>query len=205
MGCCFDHCNDLNLLIDIMTSGGNQRKGMLITNKETVDSILSPFHKTSLADLHIVSAGNEKKLDKFRIKIVPTKNREASIGFKIITSKFTLGYTGDTGYYADMAKHYSDCDILIVNNTFPFNKKQKDSMNSDTTVALLSKIKPSLVILQHFGPAMLDVNPLYEARMIQKKTGVQVIAARDGLLIEPASYAAEAKQKNLMGFRSGKQ
>ena len=42
--------------------------------------------------------------------------------------------------------------------------------------------------MTHFGLEMLKVDPLVEARRVQKITGVQTIAARDGLTISPSSY-----------------
>lgn len=195
-----DNANDLNLVSDVMTNGGNDKRGTLIATKKVMEEILTSYYEKSLSEVITVKEGSTVKHGKVMIKAVPTKAHDSGVGFVITTPKFILGYTGDTGYFADMGKHYEKCDILIVNNMMPFNKKNSKHMCSDDTVKLLQKIKPSLVILTHFGHAMIDANPMYEARTIQKKTGVQVIAATDGLVIEPTSYSANAKQKNLMSF-----
>jgi hypothetical protein len=44
---------------------------------------------------------------------------------------------------------------------------------------------------------MLEQNPIYQAREIQRVTGVQTIAARDGMMINPNTYSINMKHKNL--------
>ncbi|MBR9683753.1 hypothetical protein GOV03_04400, partial [Candidatus Woesearchaeota archaeon] len=55
-------------------------------------------------------------------------------------------------------------------------------------------------IISHFGLEMLKADPILEAREIQKQTGVQTIAAKDGLIISPETYAAKSPQIRLSGF-----
>jgi hypothetical protein len=50
---------------------------------------------------------------------------------------------------------------------------------------------------------MLDANPMYETRDIKMQSGVQVIAAEDGMTLDPASYSAEMRQKTLNLFKEG--
>ena len=47
---------------------------------------------------------------------------------------------------------------------------------------------------------MIEADPISEAREIQKITGCQVIAAKDGTSINPATYAAKASQKTLRSY-----
>ena len=43
--------------------------------------------------------------------------------------------------------------------------------------------------------------PLYEARKIQKKTGIQIISAKDGMVINPISYSSGLRQKTLKMYK----
>ena len=63
------------------------------------------------------------------------------------------------------------------------------------------KIKPKLAIITGFGIKMIQADPLYEAREIQHASKVQVIAARDGLSINPISYSATLRQKTLSLYK----
>ena len=47
---------------------------------------------------------------------------------------------------------------------------------------------------------MLRADPLYEIREIKKETQCQVLAATDGMIINPVSYAADKGQRTLGGF-----
>ncbi len=70
-------------------------------------------------------------------------------------------------------------------------------MNSDEVIRLLKSVRPKLAILQHFGNSMLKANPVYEAREIQKQSGIQTIAAQDGMVIDTMSYSSNLKQKTI--------
>ena len=48
---------------------------------------------------------------------------------------------------------------------------------------------------------MIKADPLYEAREIQKSTGIQVLSAKDGMVIIPSSYSAKSSQKRLNLFK----
>ena len=74
-------------------------------------------------------------------------------------------------------------NVLIANVLRPGSDKWKTHMCSDDAAKLASRVRPELLIIQHFGAKMLKVKPLYEARDIQKASGVRTIAATDGLSI----------------------
>ncbi|MDP3733946.1 MAG: hypothetical protein Q8R37_01840, partial [Nanoarchaeota archaeon] len=69
--------------------------------------------------------------------------------------------------------------------------------NLDTAAAtkIIAHVKPKLAILTHFGLEMLKADPLNEAREIQRITGVQTIAASDGLTITPEGQGYKSPVK----------
>jgi phosphoribosyl 1,2-cyclic phosphodiesterase len=87
-----------------------------------------------------------------------------------------------------------------LNIVHPFNNKE-NQLSSDDAVKIINKVKPKLTIITHFGIKMLKADPLYEAREIQKKTGVQIIAAKDGMVINPISYSAGLRQRTLTMYK----
>ena len=91
---------------------------------------------------------------------------------------------------------------MILNHKHPFDTKKPDGLASEDVVKIIKKAKPKLAILTHFGNKLLNSNPIYEAREIQKQTGVQVIAAEDGMSIDPVSYSANMKQKTLNLYKT---
>jgi ribonuclease BN (tRNA processing enzyme) len=203
-----DHCNDINAMIDAThTKYENQKRGVLISTKKLIEKTedsypyLTKYHRNILEKTKVLEPGKNIKIGNITIQATKTKHYEPeTIGFKIFTEDFVLGYTADTGYFNGIEKQFEKCDILIINNELPFNKKNKYFLSSDDTVKLLKKAKPKLAIITHFNKIMLEKNPIYESREIQKKSGIQTIAAHDGLIIEPSSYSAELKQKQLSSF-----
>lgn len=196
-----DHANDANLMIDIITNMGERKAGTLICNKTVDKEILTDYHVKHLNEKIILKPGEKTDVNNLQFLATKTKNQDQGIGFRLRTQKFCLGYTSDTFYFAELGNAFKGCDIMIVNNMTPFGGERfKKHLSSEDTVKLLKKVKPKLAIIQHFGGRMLEKNPMYEAREIQKQSGVQVIAATDGLVIDPESYSAESNQKLLQSF-----
>ncbi len=202
-----DHCNDVNAVIDAMTKGGITKKGVLIAAKPVVKGTkdkypyLTTYHAKCIPKIVIAEPGKRTSLN--NISITPTKAKHdapGTVGFKIITPKFTLGYTSDTDWFRGIEKEYKGCDIMIIDNLRCFGKKYKGHFSSAETVKLLQKVKPKLAIIQHFGMTMLKANPVYEAREIQKKSKVQTIAATDGMHVDPISYSAKSGQTTLSNY-----
>jgi len=193
-----DHSNDINVLANIITFGGKEKKGVFITGEFDDNCNLADYHLKSIERHVKIKPGDKAEVRKIIIKATQTKGHKVkTMGFKIFTPDFVIGYTSDTDFFPELIKEFKGCDIMIVNTLKPKNMKLKGHMNSDDAAKLLKGVKPKLGILQHFGVSMLKANPVYEARDIQKESGVQTIAANDGLVIDPISYSAKLKQKTM--------
>ena len=199
-----DHCNDINALIDAAHIHHNKKIGTLISTKELIEGnenifpYLTKYHKNFLQKHIILEPEKKIKVDSITIQAKKAIHNTETIGFKIYTKKFTLGYTADTGYFRGIGNQYKNCDILILNMELPFGKKSKHYLSADDIVKILKTAKPKLAILTHFGTEDIIKNSLYTAREITKKSNIQTIAAKDGLVIEPTSYSATIKQKTLL-------
>ncbi len=193
-----DHCNDVNALIEAITFGGKEKKGILITGEENEKCNLTPFHKKAIEKHFKIKAGEKVEYREIITRAIPTKDHaEGTLGYKIFTPQFVLGYTSDTSFFPGLIKEFKGCDILIVNTLKPQGMKLKGHMNSDDVIKLIGNINPKLTILQHFGNSMIKANPIYEARNIQKESGIQTVAAHDGLVIDSSDYSANLKQKTI--------
>jgi len=193
------HAAGANEVISAMTLNGLDKKGVLIANESTMKSdLISSFHKQLLEKTITLSKGKKAAVEDTEIHALKTIHEDPeTIGLKLITPKFVLTYTSDTKIKKEIIDQYKKTDILIINCVHPFESKSKDSLNSEDAVKIINKVKPKLAVLTHFGARMLNANPMYEARRIQKETEVQVIAAEDGMRISPDSYSANTKQKTL--------
>ena len=202
-----NHCNDINAVISSMTHGGIDKRGVLISNKTAYNGngannpYITKFSKGLVEKSIILEKGQKVGIGDMEVRALDAKHDDPdTIGLRFFTSQFNLIYSSDTRYFKDIGEEYKGCDILILNVVYPFNNKE-NQLSSDDAVNVINKVKPKLVIITHFGIKMLKADPLYEARDIQKKTGVQIISAKDGMMINPISYSSGLRQRTLNMYK----
>lgn len=187
-----------------MTYSGFDKKGVLVANKTLVNGAenYQPFLMKSARDCLeryiVLEPGNRVGINEVEIRALKAVHSEPNtIGFKFFTPYYTISYSADTKYSIDIAEQYKNSNILILN--VPSQKKEDAGMNLciDDAIKIIKIAKPRLAIITHFGINMIKANPVYEVREIQKQTGVQVIAAQDGMVINPLSYSAEQGQRTI--------
>lgn len=185
-----DHVNDINAIIDAMTLGGARgKKGALISTKEVIlgSKIRTPwinsFYKKLLEECFQVKAGDLVKSGNLEFTITGTKHDEPCVGFILSDGTIRIGYTADTAYFAELGKQFKNVDLLIMNVLRPGKDRWGTHLSSADVLRIIKKATPELAIIQHFGAKMLKSDPVYEARWIQKETGIRTIAATDGLSI----------------------
>jgi len=193
------HASGANEVIAAMTLNGLDKHGVLVANESTMQNdLISTFHKQLLEKTITIKPGKKAAVEDIEIHALKTLHTDPStIGFKLLTPKFVLTYTSDTRIKKEIIDQYQKSDILIINCVHPSGAKPKDSLSSDDALKIISKVKPKLAVLTHFGSRMLAAKPLYEAREMQKQTNLQVIAAEDGMNIDPVNYSVNRKQKTL--------
>lgn len=186
-----NHSNDVNAVISAMTLSGLDKKGILVANK---DIIINEFYASCLEKFIGMELG--KKIAIEDIEIIGTKAEHSisNIGFKFITPQFILGYSSDTKYFEGIEKEYEDSDILILNNKNPFDVNDGNNLNSYDSIKIIKEVRPKLAVVTHFGIKMIKEDALYQAREISKKTNIQVIAAKDGMVMDPYSFGTTIKQ-----------
>tara|TARA_Y100000310_G_scaffold316740_1_gene368850 strand:- start:7624 stop:8478 length:855 start_codon:yes stop_codon:yes gene_type:complete len=198
------HCNDVNAVIDAMTYSGLDKQGVLISTNNVINGseghtpYLTKFHRDCLEKVIITEPGQRVGVNEIEIKALYAKHTESStIGFKIVTPYFVLVYSSDTEYSAKLIEEYKGANILILNTPSPGEEYAAGNLNTMNTTKIIEKVNPKLAIIQHFSKRMLEMDPLQEAREIQSKTKCQVIAAKDGMAINPLIYGMKTRQQTL--------
>jgi len=189
-----------------MTYGGLDQRGVLIANKTSLHGTddyppsVSNHHRNLLERYIVVDRNQKIGVNDIEIETLTARHNEPnSIGFKFFTPDFTLTYTADTVCAQDIIEQYMGTHILILN--VPSTKKSENNLCTEDAINIIEKVKPKLAIITHFGHSMIKADPMYEVREIQKKTKIQVLAAKDGMLVNPVSYAASVGQKTLQGYK----
>jgi len=196
--------NDVNAVIMAMTHDGLDKYGVLVAPSNAIidDRNDSPFlnkeYKKQLEKT--ISIDNTKRIGINQIDIEVIDLPKEICAYKFITPKFNLTYVPDTIYSNDLAEKLKETDILILNVREPRNSEKKSCLNSNDAEEIIKLVDPQLTILTGFGVKMLQSDALYEVREIQKNSKGQVIAAKDGMSINPISFAATVRQKNLRTY-----
>ncbi len=198
-----NHSNDVNAVIDSMTYSGLDKNGVLVANKTVVNgnenykAPLISYYRDFLERFIVLEAGQRVGINEVEILALKTKHSEEAIGFKFFTRYFTLSYSSDTKYFPALAEEYKNSNILILNVPHIKKEEAKDNLCMDDAIKIIKEVNPRLAIIQHFGIEMVKADPLYQIREIQKATGVQTIAAKDGMVVNPLSYSVDQGQRTL--------
>ncbi len=190
-----NHCNDLNALVDAMTHGGIEHRGLVLGSKSVLQGtensapFLTRYHMALPEKIIPLEQNHKIGIDAVEIHALPVEHTDpTAIGFKFFCPKFIVSYTADTAITTELIEALMGTDLLILNVPYPGKKSQGMNLDTDAAIKIISHVRPKMAILTHFGAEMLKVDPLNEAREIQRITGVQTIAAHDGLTISPAGY-----------------
>jgi L-ascorbate metabolism protein UlaG (beta-lactamase superfamily) len=98
----------------------------------------------------------------------------------------TVSYVADTRYFLELAEHYR-ADVVIM-NVVRLLPSDLDHLHVHDAEELVKAIRPRLTVLSHFGMKMLAAKPWIIAREMSERTGCQVVAATDGMLIDLEQY-----------------
>jgi ribonuclease BN (tRNA processing enzyme) len=198
------HCNDLNAVISAMTHNGLDNRGVLIGSKSIIEGsesehgILWKRFRDYLERNIILKIGERVGINDINLEAIPSKSKDPTgFGLKISTSQYVIAYSSDTKYQPSLINHYDGADILILKCVHPPAQEgeQTNKLNLTEVTKIIEEVRPKLAILTGFGIKMLNADPVFLAREITRQTKVQVIAAQDGLQLNPLDYTRRVEYR----------
>ncbi|MCX5908018.1 MAG: MBL fold metallo-hydrolase [Deltaproteobacteria bacterium] len=182
-----DHAGDINVLIEAMTEGGYNRKGVLFVPPDALEEdpvvlrylrdyipiieLLKENHRYSLGNLKFTTAGRH-------VHSVET------YGFNFHLPGFTISYITDTKFYPELISQYPG-DLLLLNVVLLTEPSHPiDHLSLNDIGVILKEGRAKVVVLTHFGMRMLQAKPWEIAERLSQETGKKVIAARDGMTLD---------------------
>jgi ribonuclease BN (tRNA processing enzyme) len=192
-----DHSADVNIMTEAMTRGGFKNHGSLFAPNDAIETepVILDYLKKRLDSIEVLEAGKAYAIGGISLKTtIRHHHRVENYGMIFKTGKHTVGYITDTSYFKGLAKHYRPSDLLLMNVTFlkPLTPSFEnpnipvDHLSIPDAECLIKEIKPKIAILTHFAPSLHKAKPGLIARQLTKKTGIRVIAARDGMVFDLA-------------------
>lgn len=185
-----DHANDVNVMIEAMTSGGFRRRGVLLAPDDALhgEPVVFPYAQKFVDRIEI----SRERSGPYRIGEV-----EIYTSIKHVHAVETYGmhfrYGGRTVSYLPCGRHFDGLapdyrahkpDVLIVNVLRYRDAMDADHLTFDQARAAIGHIAPRVVVLQHFGTKMLEQNPARLARELEDALGIRAIAAYDNMLLD---------------------
>lgn len=180
-----DHSNDVNVMIEAMTEGGFKKRGVLFCPQDALDDdpVVRKYVMKNLNGVQILREGETYTIKDITFT-TPVKHLHPveTYGIKFLLNK-TISFIADTRYFERLPEFYH-CDCLIA------NVLRKKPIGDDDVVAHLSiedfayivtQLKPEVAIMTHFGMAMIREKPYLMAEQLKAETGIEIIAAYDGM------------------------
>jgi len=193
-----DHATDANVLLDGIKDAFlvAEENCIRMDEKKPVDyPCVSMYHQKQIKELFPVKHGQIIKTHGIEFHATRTNHYAPALGFKIKSSKFTIGYAGDGSYLAGQEKFYDDCDVLILNIFYPKGMEARKGvhMGVDDAITLVKGIKnkPRLVIIQHLSLFMLRTNMFRQVKIIKDATKIDTIHAEDFMEINLDTLATK--------------
>lgn len=182
-----DHSNDLNIFIELMTDGGETKKGtVVLPNQAIEEKTLYTYLKDFPEHLEVIKPSSTYKIKNIEItSSIEHRHGVENYGFKIKTNNHTIGLVTDTAYFSELLNSYKGCDILIMNVPYYIQDKPKPKhLDISNVEEFIKNICPTKVILTHFNCNILEKNPVLIAKNLSEKYGIEVIPAEDDMILE---------------------
>ena len=185
-----DHSADVNIMVEAMTQGGFKRHGRLFAPADALETepVIFSYLKDYLDGIEVLQAGKSYSAGNISFT-TPVRHIHPveTYGMVFRTDKHTFSCITDTRYFDGLCHSYGG-ELLIINMVFlePRSPTDYPSMPADHLSVpdaehIITELKPRVAILTHFGMSVWRAKPWLIAEKLTEKTGVKVIAARDGM------------------------
>ncbi|MEO0083103.1 MAG: MBL fold metallo-hydrolase [candidate division WOR-3 bacterium] len=178
-----DHANDINIMIEAITTGGTVKRGKLFCPRDAIegeDKVILNYLRDFLAEIVILEEKGKYQINGVKFT-TPIKHQHPGdvFGFIFDIGNQKISYIVDTKYFPELAKIYK-ADIMIF-NVIRLQPSELQHLSLDDVKTIIIKAKPKTAILTHFGMTMLKAKPWELAEKMTRETGISVIAANDGM------------------------
>lgn len=187
-----DHYCDAEIYIEAATKGANVKRGLLAGARSVLEHVddmghppISIYHKRLPELVASMIPGDSISYDKINIKALKSIHSDPyAIGFRLDDGKHSISYFPDTEFGEEIVKGAEHPDLLILSILRPGNQKFPGHLCIDDAIKMVELVSPRRVLITHFGSRMIRAPPEKEAERMAKITGVDTIAATDGMKIK---------------------
>jgi phosphoribosyl 1,2-cyclic phosphodiesterase len=184
-----DHYTDAEVLIEAMTKGTLQKRGVLaaansvLNGNPTCEASISKYHQTMPQQTINATPDTVFQIGSLKVKVIKAQHTDPdAVGYRFTTAEYgDFAYTSDTEYYEDIGINYTGLRLLVLCVMRPGGSPWKGHMTTDDAIKILKSAKPEAAVFTHLGMQMIFRGPQKEAARAAKESGVSVTAAMDGM------------------------
>ena len=185
-----DHTNDVNVIIEAMTNGGFNPKGIVFAPADALndDPVIFKHFRSIVEKVDVLKEKGNYKIGNISFN-TPVKHIHGveTYGLNIYSKKNSVSIISDTRYFDGLESYYNG-DVIIINVVRFEDKKGIEHLSLMDAEKILSVNKPKLGILTHFGMTMIKAKPWEIAENLSKKLDLKIVAASDGMTIDLDKY-----------------
>ncbi|MEW6033926.1 MAG: MBL fold metallo-hydrolase [Chloroflexota bacterium] len=182
-----DHASDVNVMIEAMTDAARRRKGVLFAPSDALegqDAVVFFYLRNLPERIEVLREGGKYAIGDVVFE-TPVRHIHGveTYGFVFTTPRHTFSWVTDTRYFEGLAQHYRG-ELLVIHVVRLEGGSPYDHLSLAEAKALVMAIKPRAAILTHFGRTVWAARPWELAQRLTEEVGVQVLAARDGMVFD---------------------
>ena len=183
-----DHAADVNIMIEAMTNGGFNRHGRLYAPADALapESVIFSYLKQYIEGIDTLEEGKSYSINNISF-MTPVRHEHPveTYGMVFTTPEHTFAYIADSDYFKELHQYYAS-ELIIINMVLTEPRPPIQHLSIPDAERIIKNIKPKVAILNHFGLHVWQEKPWKIAEKLSEKTGVKVIAARDGMKFDLA-------------------
>ncbi|HAJ56754.1 MAG TPA: MBL fold hydrolase [Candidatus Omnitrophica bacterium] len=180
-----DHANDVNVMIEGMTEGGSNKRGVVFAPADALgaDTVILKHAQGYVGKIEALEPQKSYRAGDFVFETTPALRHPCqTYGLKFVMNNTRVALLTDTEYFPELIDYFqSDC--LIINVVFLEPRCGVQHLSFHDVREIVKRVAPKRVILTHFGMTMLKAHPHELARALSWETGVAVEAATDGMTV----------------------
>jgi phosphoribosyl 1,2-cyclic phosphodiesterase len=183
-----DHSGDINIMIEAMTDGGTKKRGTVFAPSDALnqDPVILSYLQSYPQDIQVLTEDGSYMINDVSFRTpIRHKHPVETYGFIFQTPRYTFSWITDTRYFEDLAGHYEG-DLLVIHVVRLKPGAPIDHLALPEAKNVIEELGPRIAILTHFGMTMWRAKPWELAKKLTEETGIQVIAARDGMRFDLA-------------------
>lgn len=180
-----DHAADVNVMVEAMTTGGLNQRGAVYAPRDAYedDPVILRYLRGYPRETHVIEEGGSYRIGDVALTAPVRHHHPGEVyGLVFETPTHRWSYIVDTRYFPELAQHYR-ADTIVM-HVVRLEESDIYHLSVPDARRIIEDMRPKTAILSHFGMTMWRNKPWEIAARLSDETGVEVLAARDGMKFE---------------------